>query len=117
MKYVPPLSLQREVYSKGRAKNVDHPEILTDLYLARLANEFDVPMILTSQVSRGAIRRGALDVHAAASGNMERAASTVLVIAPASETDIEITCHKDRWGQKGGKVTLTAAWSALKFTP
>src|SRR5258708_32591304 len=34
MKYVPPLPLRREVYSILRVKNVDHPEILTDLYLA-----------------------------------------------------------------------------------
>src|SRR5258708_4605404 len=33
MKYVPPLPLRREVYSILRVKNVDHPEILTDLYL------------------------------------------------------------------------------------
>jgi len=36
MKYVPPLSIQREVYCMREAKDVDHSEILTGFYLVGL---------------------------------------------------------------------------------
>jgi hypothetical protein len=85
-------------------------------HLAHVANMLDVPTVLTSQTSRTALKRGA-DVHAAASGNLERAASAMLLAVPVSETEVELTCHKLRWGRKGGKVLLSADWRMLTFTP
>lgn len=82
--------------------------------LADLANEHDIPTVLTSQVSRGSIKRG-MDVHAAAGGNVERKASTVIVGVQPNPGEIEITVHKLRWGEKGKKVHLIVDYPNLEF--
>lgn len=100
-----------------------HPDGRVDLgleaiskALADLANEHDIPAVLTSQVSRASIKRG-MDVHAAAGGNVERKASTVIVGVQPCPGEIEITVHKLRWGEKGKKVHLVVDYPALEFAP